>query len=164
MSIQQRPERVTARQAYRLIGARFETLNSTPRPCILMRVRGLSCFLREATDRGQYFWANVADLRRRADMDNQPDPAWLANARGSYRRMQALYGVLNPDQARAVPEEQVTRELFGAYRVARMANPDIDPKWYRTALGDDDLQAFEAQVQEELGLGRELADACEAGE
>ena len=162
MSISQ-PDRVTARQAYRLIGARFQTLESTPRACILMRVRGWSCYLREATDRGQYFWCGIGDLRRRADMDNQPDPAWLAQARCSTRRMQALYGVLNPEQARAVPEEQVDRDLFGAYRVKRMRDPQVPVESYRKHLGDD-LDAFEAKVQEERELGRELADECEAEE
>lgn len=69
---------------------------------------GTCLMLRRAFEPGGYFWRDLATVRRRADLDINPDPAWLAQARVSTRPAACLWWLLGrvppvPDPFTAAP-------------------------------------------------------------
>jgi hypothetical protein len=70
---------------------------------ILIKIVESAALIRWAEDWGGYAWTGVADLRRRPDLDNRREPAWLQKARASRRPDAALWWLL--DRVPAPPDD-----------------------------------------------------------
>lgn len=76
---------------------------------ILLHVTNGAALVRWASDDGGYAWVAAVDLRRRPDLDDHREPAWLQQARVSRRPNSALWWLLDripapPDDLAGVPD------------------------------------------------------------
>jgi hypothetical protein len=84
-----------------------ETTGSSETLAILVRAGrfGGATLIRYTALRGSYHWVTAKHLRRRADLDVWPEPAWLQRARASRRPPAILWDVLNVRTVTAEPSD-----------------------------------------------------------
>lgn len=66
---------------------------------------GDAALIRYAEGDAGYHWVDASWLTRRDDLDGNPEPMWLRQARTSHRPPSVLWDILNPDYSdRAITE------------------------------------------------------------